>query len=185
MIKKILQTTTGEKIHIYDDVYPAHCFLKFHEFIEKSHYVTGGRSSTIEQGLKDNFLQCIFSEEDLENLSIMNREETKKILLEHNLEKPDRYWGLLSTHMSQYQYHVDNYAERNKTFLYYANCEWNKNWGGETLFCNNKGELEIAVEFKPNRVVVFDNHIEHKSASLSLISYPYRFIFTAQFLKYK
>ena len=39
----------------------------------------------------------------------------------------------------------------------------------------------MAVEFKPNRVVVFDNHIEHKPAPLSVQAYAYRHIFVAQF----
>jgi hypothetical protein len=181
MIKKMLQTTTGEKVHIYDDVYPPYCIEQFQNYIERSLYRIGVGSRVILQKMQENFFQCVYSEQDLENFCIMKREETKKILLEHNLEKPVNYWSLLSTHMSQYQYHTDANIEGGKTFLYYANCEWNKNWGGETLFCNNKGELEIAVEFKPNRIVVFDNYIEHKSAPLSLSSYPWRCVFVMQF----
>lgn len=185
MIKKTLYTTTGEKIYIYDNVFSSYRIEQFQYFMEYSNYKTGTSSVLTQQKFPDNFLSCILSQEDLKRFSFLEMEETKQILLEHNLKYPDRYWFLMSTHMSQYQFHVDGRNIGDKTLLYYGNGKWDKNWGGETLFCNNKGEIEIAVEFKPNRIVLFDNHIEHKPAPLSLLSYPYRFIFVAQFSNYK
>lgn len=178
---KLLQTTTGEKIHIYDDVYASHKASKLLEFLELTLYRIGSRSVTTLQSNNENYLQCVFSEDDLLKFGILEYEETKQILEKHGLKKPDRYWTLLSTYLSQYQFHIDSKEKGDKTFLYYANIQWHKDWGGETLFCNDKGELEIAVEFKPNRVVIFDNHIEHKPATLAVQSYPYRHIFVAQF----
>jgi len=45
--------------------------------------------------------------------------------------------------------------------LYYANPVWELNWGGETLFFDDTGEIAFASVLKPNRAVVFDSRIYH------------------------
>ena len=73
-------------------------------------------------------------------------------------------------------------AIKRKTLLYYLNSRWDRNWGGETLFANNNGECELAVEYKPGRVVIFDGSIEHKPSAISMNADEYRFIFVIQFI---
>jgi hypothetical protein len=61
-------------------------------------------------------------------------------------------------------FHIDiDEHEEGRTFLYYANQEWNMNDGGETqFFINNElyGVLPI-----PNRMVTFDAKIPHRATS--------------------
>ena len=72
-------------------------------------------------------------------------------------------WSLVSSPLSTYYYHTDSLEDSDEvTVLYYVNTRWDKNWGGETLFSNDLGECEIAVEYKPGRIVIFDSAIEHK-----------------------
>ena len=41
--------------------------------------------------------------------------------------------------------------------IYYANLEWRREWAGETIFYNEKQtEIQSTVEFRPNRLCVFD-----------------------------
>ena len=41
--------------------------------------------------------------------------------------------------------------------IYYANLEWHREWAGETLFYNEKQtEIQSTIEFRPNRLCVFD-----------------------------
>lgn len=64
-----------------------------------------------------------------------------------------------------------DYDEWNLSFLYYTNQFWNPNWGGRLRFydTNVKGgtlkdmdEYEIgAVDFVPNRLLMFDGRIQH------------------------
>ena len=55
--------------------------------------------------------------------------------------------------------------------MYYTNQFWNPNWGGKLRFYNNHvaggileymDEYEIgSVDFKPNRLLMFDGRIQH------------------------
>ena len=61
--------------------------------------------------------------------------------------------------------------EWNISFLYYTNQFWNPNWGGKLRFYNDHvegGILEYmddyeigSVDFKPNRLLMFDGRIQH------------------------
>ena len=65
-----------------------------------------------------------------------------------------------------------SWDEWNISFLYYTNQFWNPNWGGKLRFYNNHveaggileymDEYEIgSVDFKPNRLLMFDGRIQH------------------------
>jgi Rps23 Pro-64 3,4-dihydroxylase Tpa1-like proline 4-hydroxylase len=49
------------------------------------------------------------------------------------------------------------------TVIIYVNTEWNKNWGGETVYYNNDGEVALSVLPKPGRVVIHEARINHAS----------------------
>ena len=49
------------------------------------------------------------------------------------------------------------------TCLYYANPEWHRNWGGETLFYNKRGDTAAAINPKPGRIVIFRGAIAHRN----------------------
>lgn len=183
MIEKTLTLSTGETIFIYDNVFEDYEIFKFQSFVENSHYKVGTVSFTVLQMERDSFLRCQFSEEDLNNFGIFDSTNFQPIKKHFNTTLKNS-WVVLSTHLSQYHFHTDDMkynGKSRKTMLYYVNNKWDKDWGGETLFCNSQGEVEIAVEFRPNRVVVFDNNLMHKPAPISLSSYPYRYCFVAQF----
>jgi hypothetical protein len=64
--------------------------------------------------------------------------------------------------------HDDN--TQNLSFLYYPNEHWEKHWGGQLRFFeeviagldNRKDGKQIAeVDFKPNRLVIFDGRVPH------------------------
>jgi SM-20-related protein len=48
------------------------------------------------------------------------------------------------------------------TVLYYANLEWQTDWGGETIFYNDANDAEVAVSPKPGRLVVARGAILHR-----------------------
>jgi hypothetical protein len=182
MIETIRTLSTGENIFIYDNVFEDYEIFKFQSFVETSYYKVGSVSFTVLQMERDSFLRCQFSNEDLDNFGLFN--STNILPLQKHFTTLKNSWVVLSTHMSQYHFHSDDMkydGKSRKTLLYYVNNKWDKDWGGETLFCNSKGEVEMAVEFRPNRIVVFDNSLMHKPAPISLSSYPYRYCFVAQF----
>ena len=65
----------------------------------------------------------------------------------------------------------DNEYDWNLSFLWYTNTFWNPNWGGDLRFYelnegggvgDNMDKFEVGrVEFKPNRLLLFDGRIPH------------------------
>jgi hypothetical protein len=180
VINKTLTTSTGENIHIFDGVFDVDELYRMHYYAGNSLFHTKGTSIGIYESKKDFFLRSSFTEQDVYNFGIFESPNFKKLVTDYDIQfKPVNWWMVLSTHLSEYTYHPDNSHKGNKSLLYYINPIWEKNWGGETLFCNRHGEVEIATEFKPGRIVIFDNHILHRPAPLTLSSIPYRFTFVA------
>ena len=52
---------------------------------------------------------------------------------------------------------------RNVTVLYYANVSWHADWGGETLFFNDRHDAELAVTPRPGRAVISRGAILHRA----------------------
>ena len=178
--KKTLLTTTCDAIDVFDGIFDADEQHRMHHFAGNSLFHTKGASSCLYEARKDFFLRSSFSESDIRHFGIFELENYKNFIKAYNIDfKPTNYWIVLSTHLSEYTYHADNALKGKRTLLYYMNTRWDKDWGGETMFCNRHGEVEIATEFRPGRVVMFDNHILHKPAPLSVSSIPYRFTFVA------
>ena len=58
------------------------------------------------------------------------------------------------------------------TILYYANSEWDIDYGGETIFYNNNQEIIASIRPKPGRFAIFDSSIMH-SARPPQVHCPY------------
>ncbi len=68
-----------------------------------------------------------------------------------------------SVYGDMYFTHRDCSAHRNHvTLLYYANLEWDSDWGGETIFYNDDKDAEVVVAPRPGRVVVSRGAILHR-----------------------
>lgn len=57
--------------------------------------------------------------------------------------------------------HTDN--DTGVTALYFANCQWEENWHGETIFYDRDGEAHYAVGPRPGRLVVFPGDVLHRA----------------------
>lgn len=178
--RKSLTTSTGDVIDIYDNVFDKNELYRYHHFAGNSLFHTKGTSLSLYESRKDFFLRASFNDQDTHNFGIFKSPNYLRLVEKFGIQfVPEKCWMVLSTHLSEYTYHPDSTHLGSKSMLFYINTHWEQNWGGETLFCNRKGEVEIATEFKPGRLVFFDNHILHKPAPLTLSSIPYRFTFVA------
>ena len=178
---KHYKTTTDDNIYVYDNVFSFEQCVFFKQFAERSLYRLGSKSSEVSEGSDATFFQSGFSPQDIENFGIFEKLNNDIVT---KLETKDlkRCWFLASTHFTKYYFHTDKNKKDNAlTFIYYTNLKWDKDWGGETLFCNSDGEVEIALEYKPNRVIIFDSHIPHKPSPIAADANPYRFTFVGQF----
>jgi hypothetical protein len=68
-----------------------------------------------------------------------------------------------SVYGDMYYTHRDCSAWRNHvTVLYYANLEWQIDWGGETIFYNDDNDAQLVVSPRPGRIVVGRGAILHR-----------------------
>lgn len=183
---KAIKTSSGKIIEIFDDVYTPSERLHHLCTIQNCPYFLGANSHDSFWQKNKTFFQTQFNQNQLNELGVFSSKSFDSILPHLNLEDQDAIknsWALVSTPFSTYYYHIDCTSpyKNEKTLLYYVNDRWDKNWGGETLFSDETGEPEYAVQYKPGRIVVFDNSIEHKPASISMEADEFRFIFVAQF----
>jgi len=65
--------------------------------------------------------------------------------------------------------HFDDNREDTLTALYYPNPIWKPEWNGETVFYTSKGEIEKAISYYPNQLVVFDSTLLHSSRAPSIL----------------
>jgi Rps23 Pro-64 3,4-dihydroxylase Tpa1-like proline 4-hydroxylase len=183
MEEKVLVTSTGEEIYIYDNVFPIYSVFNFQVFCERSMYQLNSESSHfVGEEKRSHFISATYTDEDLQKMQFFESEYFTPLFRHLENKKRIRTWVLLSTYLSKYNFHPDNTVKGGTTILYYVNSDWDREWGGETLFCNSAGELEIVVEFKPNRIVVFDSNIPHKPGLISRDAPPYRFTMTSLFI---
>jgi SM-20-related protein len=180
---KHLTTTSGANIWVFDNVFEKHKLETYQMFAQKSLFTLNIRSTPLIEHLDGANLQSSFSQKELDDFGILNDD---RLIPLHQYILPrqvNRCWLNLSTHLTKLHFHTDrNKKENGRTLLFYVHNTWDAEWGGETMFTDDIGDCEIAVSCKPNRVIIFDSHIPHKAAPLTVDSLPYRFTFAVQFI---
>ena len=182
MIKTIFKMSTGENVYIYDDVFNNWEAYNIQTIVEKSLYRLGSKTTNSINSRETSFFQSKYSQQDMELLNLTKNKNFLQILTDHvEPSSKTNTWVNVTTHLTDYKFHVDYDCEGGVSLLYYVNQVWENNWGGETIFKNSNNETEIAVAFRPNRVVIFDSRIGHKPANISITSDLYRFTLVTQF----
>jgi SM-20-related protein len=65
--------------------------------------------------------------------------------------------------------------ELHVTALYYANLEWQPDWGGETIYYNDEEEAEIVVMPRPGRLVIARGAVLHRGTVPTRTCYEERY----------
>lgn len=101
-----------------------------------------------------------------------------------------RKYNLSGCEITQARINASNSAERNVvhsdnsavTLLYYANPEWKLEWGGHTLFMDERlNEPKKLCLYKPGRLVMFDGSIPHMIQTPTIFCPTTRFSFVIQY----
>lgn len=190
IVEKKFKTTSGRHLVVYDNVVEMSQARFFKSFVENSIYKLGSVTSEHFENNRKNetFFQSPFTLEEIENFGIFPLLQSKlpNYLLDY---KVTCGWVNATFSGNSYRYHTDiDQAQIDKprlltdcivlTVLYYCNIRWNMDDGGETIFCDDNGDPEIAVGFKPSRVIIFDSHIPHKPCFTKSNENDPRFCFT-------
>lgn len=179
-----LVTTTGDVIYVFDNVFDTYEQAAYRLWLERAHYQFSIPGADIIEDRQQRTLSAFLDDEKTDALGVFRSPNFAHFdkLLEGRARR--RVWCNLTTYMTDCHYHVDCHEARGAlTWLYYANTTWERNWGGETIFCNAEGEPELAVACRPNRVVLFPSRLDHRVANLSRHAPPHRFAVVALFGK--
>ena len=182
MITKKL--SSGNEIIIIDDLFSAIDFIMYERYAMQSQYsLKCSISSRISSRSSDElFFGADLSQDDMGQFGMFKTQEFLKISSLFAGRTIQRAWILCTEPSTKYLYHPDNSSEASLTFLVYLNTFWHPEWGGETLFCDDKGDVELAVACKPNRAVIFPSSVLHKPSGTSRDS-RMRFTFTTTFVR--
>jgi hypothetical protein len=93
-------------------------------------------------------------------------------LIPYNCLDIERIYANGQTYGLDGSFHIDNSS--GYTFLYYANPEWEKEWGGNTVFYDSKTKEKIFIYPEPNSAVFFPGNILHYGQSPSRDFYGLR-----------
>ena len=188
MIERLLKVTTGESIYIYDDIFGPDELFSFKSFAEKSNYKVLADTVSAHDFNDNTLFRCFFVNSDIDNFGIFNSPRFTPIYEKHFKERKNVInWIVVSNPGTKNYFHPDGTRIDLKsdvvTILFYINLKWDINGGGETLFCNSEGEVEIAVSFKPNRMVVFPSYLLHKASTQDIDMKELRYVLVSKWAR--
>ena len=108
----------------------------------------------------------------------------------HPMISMDSMWNCnvnLITPSDRFHVHTDagytSSGTTKKTLLYYPTPNWNVEYGGDTLFLDEKGEdICYYCQYKTDRLVLFDSIIPHLIRPSTWLSPYYRMSFVMKFI---
>lgn len=169
-------------IDIFDDVFDFKDQAGIFSYVKRSRYALDRTpSDSVVQSQQFVTLLSEYNIFDLLHIEFFKSKELQQIIRD-NSYRLHRAYVNLSTAQDVYHYHVDSTCDTDKTMLYYCNTYWEENWEGETHFGDdNATEVIASASFKPNRLVLFNGTIPHKSSQPSFFAKEYRFVLTLKF----
>jgi hypothetical protein len=180
MNKKQIPTKSGKLLVVYDDLFSYHERKDWFMFVKNSVYKVNGSEdiSYFNQPLQ---LYSSYSEKDLDNMGLLNSTGFKQIFEEHKLH--NRIIRQSRVNLSPASERNNIHTDGNSlTLLYYCNLDWKIDWGGHTLFMDDKlSEAEYTCLYKPGRIVLFDGSIPHMILNPTGVAEVHRFSFAIQF----
>jgi hypothetical protein len=182
-------TSDGRNIHVFDNVLDHKAQYYFYRYIKNLSY----KCNNVDSAVNTNngfikFRSDITPEQELD-MNFFNAIQSQKCLELIKDYKIHSMYVNLGIPTDCHQLHTDiassiTNIDECLTLLYYVNCDWNINWGGETLFYNNDlSGIEYTSFFKPGRIILFDGSIPHSARPQSFSSNQYRFTLACKFLK--
>jgi hypothetical protein len=170
------------EIDIFDNVHEFKDSSAIYDYAKRSSYSLNRTAS--DSVMQSQQFTTLLSEYNIYDLLHINFFKPKFIqdLIIKNQYRLHRAYVNLSTSQDIYHYHVDSTEVNDKTMLYYCNTYWEETWEGETHFSDdNAKEIIASASLKPNRLVLFNGTIPHKSSQPSFFAREYRFVLTLKF----
>lgn len=177
---KTIDFGNNKSVDIYDGLFTFAEMSGWYNFIKNSLFRVDGMDNDNYKSYADQVYSS-YSMEDLENMGLLDSEGFKFI---------NNKYKLLDKEIQNIRVNLGTPAEKNvvhtdsmhgKTFLLYMNLEWELEWGGHTLFMDEKlTDAKCTCLYKTGRAVVFDGSIPHMIMTPSVFCPTNRYTFVIQ-----
>lgn len=159
---------SGRSLVVIDDAVSLSDRLKVHQFIKKSYFKIGGSDT---EYANYPYLVSEYSNDDVAAIGFIDILNTAGLSV--TMADVNRTLVNLCISNEPHWYHT-HIGET--VILYYVNPDWTQEWGGETLFMNDKLDtIEFASPYTPGRIVAFNGDIPHTLRPQSIVAPTYRF----------
>jgi len=179
---KKVTLSSGKNIHVFDNLFSYADRNHWFTIIKGCMFSPNGRDNPLIEYKGDYNLYSQWMPEDLKHFGILEHKSASPVneLVKNQVLTQVRV--NLSTLNDTNRFHVDTTGNPGLTILYYANLNWEIEWGGYTLFANDDcDDVEYTSIYKPGRVIVFDGSIPHCIAAPTIIAPSYRFSLAIQY----
>lgn len=164
----------GRELYVCDDMVEPLMVQQIGTLVKTLHYVRKEKSRPGVPGLaavSDIPIQRIAGDPFLRAL----RQVVERLFANEQFTDQRAYVNC-STYGDTYYIHRDCAPhEQHVTALYYANIEWQGDWGGETIYYNEDGDAEIAITPRPGRLVIARGAVLHRGNVPSRNCYEERY----------
>jgi hypothetical protein len=181
-------TKSGKFIRVYDDLLPFPVVNRLYHDLRKESFPIAVQNDVAlqDQVGKFGFGKLMSTPAFLRDVVNM-KDAVGAFPLQAYLNKcqPEKCWVNLFTGYDVARFHGDWHNGEYVSLLYYANDKWDINWDGGTLFrSDDLSEVELYVDYKPGRFVLFNSGIPHKAVSTSHSSAYYRYTINSVYINH-
>jgi len=169
-------------IEVFDNVFDHNYASCVWNFIKSSKYQLGWEDDEIPEHAGYKCLHSLYSDQDVIRLGILDKLNASSVghrLKDKKLSRTVVNLAIPGQTFFTHTHFKDWASDLYKSpfvCLYYANLEWKREWGGETMFyTEDNKDLERAVEYKTNRLVYFTGDHPHSVRPATYHAPFYRF----------
>lgn len=171
-IRKVL--ISGREIFICDNIIDELMVKQVGTLVRTLHYVRKEKSRPGVPGLAA--VSDIPAERIATDPFLLSLRQAVERLFPDERFSDQRAYVNCSIFGDSYYLHRDCAIEdKHVTALYYANLEWQPDWGGETIYYNDDDDGEIAITPRPGRLVIARGAILHRGTVPARACYEERY----------
>ena len=188
MKTKIIEVNKNRKIIILDDFFTfSEISGNYNNAISYKYSIYNSSESEV-QNLSNKRLGCPL---EITDPILMNIFDEKRLEIIKNYIPQENFYHWRSyinfgIHSDNHKIHVDDFTVGDGiTLLYYINRNWDKDWGGETIFYDDGGnEILYISPFVVGRLIIFSSTIPHSAKPQHFNAPPYRFTLASKFKRH-
>ena len=152
---------SGRELFVCDNLVDEMMVKQVGALVRTLHYVRKEKSRPGVPGLAA--VSDILAERIAADPFLCSLRQTVERLFPNERFSDQRAYVNCSVYGDSYYLHRDCAAqEQHVTALYYANPEWQPDWGGETIYYDDEEDAELAITPRPGRLVIARGAVLHR-----------------------